>query len=104
MFAKLAQFRLRHGGSSRRAWVTHPNHTGNPAACRPMLAASRRLRRPMLVCHWQHAPATGALECVWESISAPATGQPRPGRSLGEVRRLTDARIAAKRPFSRAAA
>jgi hypothetical protein len=44
------------------------------------------------------------LECVWQSVPAPAADEPRPVRLLVEVRRLTNAHTAARRPFRRAAA
>jgi hypothetical protein len=103
MFTKLAQISVRGVGSTQRASATTDGYrASNAAVSRP--ANPHRVRRPMLICHWRHAPVTGALECVWESVTAPATGQPRPQRSLGEVRRLPDARAATKSPFRRAAA
>jgi hypothetical protein len=101
MFAKLAQVRLR---PARVVSAPDIYRIGRRAACRPTMAASHRARRPMLVCRWRHAPATGALECMWESVDAPAASQPRSQRSPGEVHRLTDARAAARRPFRRSAA
>jgi hypothetical protein len=97
MFAKLAQIRLRAVGNVRQAPVT----TGNRATFRPS-ALPDRARRPVLVCHWQQAP-TGTLECVWEAVGAPPTHELRRERELGEVRRLTGARAAARRPSKRAA-
>lgn len=102
MFAKLAQFALHGVGSVQRTWPTGGDRTRHHADCRPL--DSRRTPRPILVCRWRKAPTTGALECVWRSVAAPAIDEPRPARSPGEVRRLTDARAAARRPFRRAAA
>jgi hypothetical protein len=98
MFAKLAQIRQRVVGNVQRALATKDSR----AAFRPT-AHPYRARRPILVCRWQLGPATGALECVWEAVSAPPTHELRRERELGEVRRLTDARTAARRPFKRAA-
>jgi hypothetical protein len=104
MFAKLAQIRLRGIGSAQQAWATDEHRNGNRAACSSPIANSHHAGRPILACHWRKAPATGALECVWQSVPAPATDEPRSARLLGEVRRLTDARTAARRPLRRAAA
>jgi hypothetical protein len=104
MFAKLAQIRLRGVGSTQQAWATDGCRTGNRAGCRSTIANSHRVRRPLLVCHWQQAPATGALQCVWQAVAAPATDELPPERLRGQLRRLTDARAAARRPFRRAAA
>jgi hypothetical protein len=104
MFAKLAQIRLRGIGSAQRAWAADGCRTGNGAACSPPIANSHRSRRPILVCYWQQAPATGALECAWQGVAAPVTDEPRPEHLLGQVRRLTDARAAAGRPVRRVAA
>jgi hypothetical protein len=101
MFAKLAQIRLRGVGSVRRAWAADAKRAGSGAACCSAMAETHKARRPILVCHWQHAPATGALECVWQSIPAPVSDEPRPKRELGQIRRLTDARTARRRPFRR---
>jgi hypothetical protein len=98
MFAKLAQIRLRVVGNVQQALATK----GNRAAFRPT-AHPYRSPRPILVCHWQQAAASGALECVWEAVSAPPTHELRPARELGEVRRLTDARAADRRAFRPAA-
>jgi hypothetical protein len=103
MFARLAQIRLRRVGSAQRACATTIGYRAdNAAVCRP--ASPHRVQRPLLVCHWRQAPATGALECVWERVSAPASGPVRPGRLFGEVRCLPDARAATKHPLPRAAA
>src|SRR6516165_12692696 len=104
MFAKLAQFCLRGVGGAQQAWATDEYRIGNRAACGSPIAHSYHGGRPILVCHWQKAPATGALECAWQSVPAPATNEPRRARLLGDVRRLTNARTAARRPFRRAAA
>jgi hypothetical protein len=104
MFAKLAQISLHGVGSARQVWATGEHRTGNRAACSSPIANSHRVRTPLLVCHWQQAPATGALECVWQSVPAPATDELPPERLRGQLRRLTDALAAARRPFRRAAA
>jgi hypothetical protein len=104
MFAKLAQIILHGVGSARQVWATDEHRTGNRAACGSPLANSHRVRTPLLICHWQQAPATGALECVWQSVPAPATDELPPERLRKQLRRLTDARAAARRPFRRAAA
>ena len=104
MFPKLAQFCLRGVGGAQQAWATDEYRIGNRAACGSPIANFHHAGRPILVCHWQKAPATGALECVWQLVPAPATDEPRRARLLGEVRRLTNARTAARRPFRRAAA
>jgi hypothetical protein len=98
MFAKLAQIRLRAVGSVQRALVTKDSR----AAFRPTVHPYRA-PRPILVCRWHQAPASGALECIWEAVGAPPTRELRPERELGEVHRLTDARAATRRPFGRAA-
>jgi hypothetical protein len=102
MFAKLVQFRLLGIGRAQQALVAGGSQTDKHAGCGP-IAQSHRDRRPTLVCRWQKAPVTGALECAW-SIAAPATGESRPRRSLGHLQRSTDARVPAKRPVTRAAA
>jgi hypothetical protein len=104
MFAKLAQIHVRHVGDVQHAGTANTNRAGNGLGGCLAMAATRRARRPILICHWRHAPGTGALECVWEAASAPATGEPRRQRLLGETRRLNDARAAARRPIRRAAA
>jgi hypothetical protein len=104
MFAKLAQIRLRGIGSAKQALATNKYGIGNRATCGSPIANSDHAGRPILVCHWQKAPATGALECVWQSVPAPATDEPRRARLLGEVRWLTNARTAARRSFRREAA
>jgi hypothetical protein len=104
MFAKLAQIRLRSVGSADQAWATDELRNGNRAACSSPIANSHHAGRPILVCHWREAAATGALECVWQSVPTPATDEPRQARVLGEVHQLTDARTAARRPLRRAAA
>ena len=104
MFAKLAQICLRGVGGAQQAWATDEYRIGNRAACGSPIAHSYHGGRPILVCHWQKAPATGALECVWQSVPAPATNEPRRARLRGEVRRLTNARTAARRPLRREAA
>jgi hypothetical protein len=104
MFAKLAQICLRGVSGVQQAWATDEHRNGNHAVCGSPIASFHHSGRPVLVCHWQKAPATGALECFWQSVPAPATDEPRPARLLGEVRRLTNARTAARRPLRRAAA
>jgi hypothetical protein len=66
MFAKLAQIRLRAVGNVQQALATNRDRAAFRASARP-----RRARRPILVCRWQLAPATGALECIWEAVGAP---------------------------------
>jgi len=102
MFAKLAQFRLLGVSRAQQALATGGSQTDKHGGCGPN-AKSHRDRRPILVCRWQKGPVTGALECVW-SVAEPATGESWPRRSLGGLQRLTDARVSAKRPFTRAAA
>jgi hypothetical protein len=85
-------------------WATDEHRTGNRAACSSPIANSHRVRTPLLVCHWQQAPATGALECAWQSVPAPAPDELPPERLRGQVRRLTGALAGARRPFRRAAA
>jgi hypothetical protein len=104
MFAKLAHICLHGVGGARQVWATDEHRTGNRAACSSPIANSHCVRRPLLVCHWQQAPATGALQCVWQAVAAPATDELPPERLRGQLRRLTDARAAARRPFRRAAA
>src|SRR6516162_3950219 len=105
MFAKLAQIRLRYVGSVQTGRVAPANRTGIGAARDSAMGETHRVRRSMLVCYWQHSPATGALECVWQSITAPpVSDEPRPSHEFGQMRRLTDARAASRRSFRRAAA
>jgi hypothetical protein len=99
MFAKLAQMRLRGVGNLQQA----PATDGNRLAFRP-LAHSTRTRRPTLVCDWRQARGTGVLECVWRSIAAPATAEPRAEQLTGQVRRLKDDRAAARHSLRRTAA
>jgi len=98
MFTTLAQFRLfgrvlRTRPSDGRRSNEHPDDH--------FAATARRARRPTLVCRWQLAPSTAALECVWQSVEVPPAGRPRPD---GRIVRLTEARAAARRPFIRSAA
>ncbi len=41
----------------------------------------RKMRRPLLSCHWRVVPATGALECFWQDESADGASAPSPWRS-----------------------
>jgi hypothetical protein len=102
MFAKLAQFRLLGVSRAQQALAAGGSQTDKHAGCRA-IALSHRDRRPILVCRWEKETVTGALECVW-SVAAPVTGDSQPRRSLGQLQRLTDARVPAMRLVRRAAA
>ena len=80
MFAKLAQISLHGVGSARQVWATDEHRTGNRAACSSPIANSHRVRTPLLVCHWQQAPATGAL-----NASGNRSQHPQPTNSRQSV-------------------
>jgi hypothetical protein len=88
MFAKLAQFWLL--GGHHPTPQTETGHCVDSHIGAPMIAATRRTRRPTLVCRWRKATATRGLECAWQSVGVPgadASGQkPRGGRTHRRAR------------------
>jgi hypothetical protein len=106
MFKNLAQSRLfdliRRFGAGR---VQQPPLTlracGDTGWRRPRGAANgHRAQRPRLVCQWRTAPATGRLECFWQTTDMPTINAPRRRRPSDPAELLA----AVKPPLLRAAA
>jgi hypothetical protein len=74
MFAKLAQFWLL--GGHHPIPQTATGHCVNTRMETPVTGASRRARRPILICRWRKAKATRGLECFWKSVTARGTDAP----------------------------
>jgi hypothetical protein len=76
MFAKIAQFWLL--GGHHPIPQTEIGHGVDSRIGAPVIAGTRRARRPTLVCRWRKAKAARGLECVWTSVAvrgADASGQ-----------------------------
>ncbi len=79
MFAKLARFRTFKRTVGRRFGAADtPCNDNQPV--RRVIASSRQLRRPVLLCRWHKAPA-GALECSWHLGAIAASNAEEPGIS-----------------------
>ena len=100
MFAKVAEFRLLGGHVQRLRTAAKYDPDRRRTDCRPM-AGARRARRPILMCRWHVVPATGKLECRWQSVSAATIDEPGQRRRVVRTRRLTRARARAGRPVTR---
>jgi hypothetical protein len=65
---------------ARASSIDHACNDNRPVGARAF-AGRRKMRRPMLACHWRVVPATGALECFWQDESADGAAAPSPWRS-----------------------
>jgi hypothetical protein len=84
MIAKFAKINAwdRRRAAPLRASLPHCNDNRTARAA----AESGRLAKPVLVCRWQVAPATGRLECSWHRAPADAACADEPGSGRARLR------------------
>jgi hypothetical protein len=102
MFAELARL---HGFGHRRAAPSKAAYSNDNHPVHRSASVARVRRRP-LVCGWRRVPATGRLECFWQTVPVDAAAAEEPGisRMTGRTHRPLGACLASQSPFRRAAA
>jgi hypothetical protein len=103
MITNLAQFRLFGIVRAQQARST-VRHRIDRHRNDHFVATAHRSRRPVLVCHWQKVPSTGALECAWQAVDLPIVNQPRRRRLIERSRSPANASDAEEAASLRAAA